>query len=121
MHAVQRKDLEEAGQGKTPAEHLDLLRSEVVKRRINQLSVKSYALGVALIDGKTEAAAARTEGEALLKQADALAPDLKAIHDLGAQKRLQRDLNEARMEALYAVEQKAMSLRLNRYQEAHRK
>ena len=46
---------------------------------------------------------------------------MKAIQDSGTQQRLMRDLNEVRMEAPYAVERKAMSLRLNRYLQDHKK
>ena len=115
--ATQRQELKEAGQGKSPSERLDLLRSEVTKRRVNRLSVQSYALGSQLVDGTIDPAAARAQGEPLLQAVDALTSEVKAIQDDGARRRLQRDLNEVRMEALYAVEHKAMSLRLNRYQQ----
>jgi hypothetical protein len=117
VRTIQRQELAEAGRGKSPREKLDLLRSEVTKRRINRLSGQSYALGSQIVDGKIDLAAARTQGKALLEAVDALNSDVKAIQDAGVQRRLQRDLNEVRMEALYAVEHKAMSLRLNRYQQ----
>jgi hypothetical protein len=46
---------------------------------------------------------------------DALAPRWQAIADAQARQTLQRDIDEVRMEALYAVERKAMSQRLRRY------
>ena len=117
--AVQKQEWEKTGQGKSPSERINLLRAEVAKRLINRLSVQSYALGSQLIDGTIDPAAARTQGESLLKAVDEISSEIKAIDDAGAQRRLQRDLNEVRMEALYAIEHKAMSLRLNRYQQDH--
>jgi hypothetical protein len=119
--ALQRQELAEAGQGKSPVERLDLLRAEVAKRRINQLSVQSYALASHLIDGTIDPATARAQGESLLTDVDTLTSAVKTIDDADTQRRLHRDLNEVRMEALYAVEQKAMSLRLNRYHQDHKK
>jgi hypothetical protein len=121
VNQIQRDDLDRAATGKDAAGRLDVLRAEVAKRHVNRLSAKSYQLGTAFIDGKLEPAAAKSDGEALLKDIDAVQPEVKSVHDAGAQKRLQRDLNDARMEALYLVERKAMSMRLNRYQQDRKK
>ncbi len=90
-------------------------------RRIGQLGARSYELGSQIVDEKIEPSAARTQGEDLLREVDELTPDVKAIQDSDVQRRLMRDLNEVRMEALYAVERKAMSLRLNRYVQNQKK
>jgi hypothetical protein len=42
-----------------------------------------------------------------------LAPQLRALDDSDDKRRLQRDLQEASMEALYAIERQGMSMRLN--------
>jgi hypothetical protein len=117
--AVQRTDLGQAARCKSAQERLNVLRVEVLQRKINRLSVASWALGTGVVDHKIAAEAARAEGQKLIAQADALVPRVAAIADADAVKRLRRDLNEVRMEALYAVEGKAMSIRLNRYQEEH--
>ncbi|HZS39229.1 MAG TPA: hypothetical protein VFF06_20500 [Polyangia bacterium] len=116
---VQRADLDAAVSGKTPQQRLDVLRAQVVERKINRASVATWALGTGVVDGKIAGDAARAEGQKLLAQIDALTADVKTLADADTSKRLMRDLNEARMEALYAVERKAMSLRLNRYQQDH--
>jgi hypothetical protein len=90
-------------------------------RRIGQLGMRSYELGSQLVDNRIDASEARTQGESLLREVDELTPEVKAIQDSDAQRRLMRDLNEVRMEALYAVERKAMSLRLNRYVQNQKK
>ena len=118
--AIQRADLDESMRDKHGSDRLTVLRVETLQRAINRLSVRSFALGTALVDKRTTPEAARPQGQALMAETDALLPRLHAIGDVDAAKRLQRDLNEVRMEALFAVEGKAMSLRLNRYQEDHR-
>jgi hypothetical protein len=112
---VQRKDLDAALHGKTGPELLGCLRVEVAQRKINRLSAASWALGSGLIDGRITQQAAHDQGLALMADTDAVLRELDNISDAEANKRLRRDLNEVRMEALYAVERKAMSLRLNRY------
>ena len=97
------------------------LAVQQLTRRIGQLGSRSYELGSQIVDETIEASAARSQGESLLREVDELTADVKAIQDPEAQRRLMRDLNEVRMEALYAVERKAMSLRLNRYVQNQKK
>lgn len=117
--AIQRADLDEALRDKHGSDRLTVLRVATLERAIRRLSVKSFALGTAVVDKRTTPDTARAEGQALMAETDALLPRLQAIGDADAAKRLRRDLNEVRMEALFAVERKAMSLRLNRYQQEH--
>jgi hypothetical protein len=119
VQAVQKQDFEEAGQGQGPAQRLITLRTEVLERRIARLRVRTYALGKALIDGTVGRGAARDEGKLLLVEAEGLAVRVRAVGDAVAAARLQGALGDALMEALYAVEGKAMSPRLGRYQADH--
>jgi hypothetical protein len=111
--AIQKKDLDDLAA--SHPDRLDALRIAVLQRQLNRLSAKSYSLGTDLIDKRLSADAGRGQGHALLQEIDVLLPKLASIQDAEAAKRLRRDLNEARMEALYAVEGKAMSIRLNHY------
>lgn len=113
--AMLRRELLEKLDGKPPAARRDVLRVESLERRVRALSVKSYALGQQVLDGKIPDEPARVEGQALMDAADALAPRLAAVVDEAAREVLRRDLNDVRLEALYAVDRKIMSLRLNRY------
>ena len=113
--ALSRREFLERLQGKSPAERRDIVRWQSLERRVRRLSVASYALGQKVVDKKIAADQARKEGEALVTALDALAPAWQAVADANVKARLQRDIQESRMEALYAIEQKAMSLRLGRY------
>src|ERR1700759_2733385 len=104
-----RKDFNAAMAGKPAPARLEAVRAQVLDRRIPRLGVQTFALGKQLIDGGV------SRDEALMKEIDATASAVRALTDVGARARLGRDLQEASMEALYAIEGKAMSLRLNHY------
>jgi hypothetical protein len=104
IHAEQWKDIEsKAG-------------SETAKaRRVRRVSAQTFELGTSILDGKTKAATAKTDGRRLLKEAEGVSEDLKSFPESEDTRRLRRDLGDALMEALFAVEGKAMSQRLNRH------
>lgn len=110
-----RKDFNAAMAGKPAPARFEAVRAQVLDRRIRRLGVQTFALGKQLVDGGVSHDEARSRGEALMKEIDAVASDVRALADAGAKARLGRDLQEASMEALYAIEGKAMSLRLNHY------
>lgn len=114
VHRFQREDLEALGQGRDAAGRLDVLRIRAIGRRVDRLSVGTYALGRAILKGSVHDEDARGQGEALLREAEAIAAGLKRLPRSPETEPIHRDLGEAVMEALYAVERKAMSARLAR-------
>ena len=86
---------------------------------MRRLSAQSYALGQKIIEKKIATEEARREGEAMMAAVDTLAPRWQAIVDANAKADLHRQIQDVRMEALYAVERKAMSARLSRYAADH--
>ena len=110
-----RKEFREQLDGKPAAVRRDLVRSISLERQVRRLSVQSYALGQKVVDKQVAADESRRQGEALMTAVDALADRWKAVADPSAKANLQRQIDEVRMEALYAVEKKAMSARLSRY------
>lgn len=98
-----------------PAARLEAVRAAVLDRRIRRLGVQTLELGKRVIDGAVPREEARARGEALMKEIEAVAPEVRALADAEARGRLGRDLQEASMEALYAIEGKAMSHRLSHY------
>lgn len=115
IRAAQRKDLETKVGNKSAKGRLDVLRLEVMTRRVRRLSAQTFELGTSILDGKTEATAAKTKGGRLLEEAEDVSEDLKSLPESDDARRLRRDLGDALMEALFAVEGKAMSARLQRH------
>ncbi len=111
---VQQKDLQQVLGQADPAERLTVLRGELMKRQVRRLRARTFELGTAILEGRAERAEAKQAGEPLLKEAEGLAEGLKALPDTAERQRLQRELGEALMEALFAVEGGAMSPRLSR-------
>jgi hypothetical protein len=104
----QREDLEARTAGREP---LDALRAHVLARRVDRLNARTFALGKEILAGDVADDDARARGEALKEEADGLAGELPPGAESEAARRA---LGEAAMEALYAVERKAMSARLAR-------
>lgn len=115
IRAAQRKDLETRAGNKSAKGRLDVLRLEVITRRVRRVSAQTFELGTSILDGKTEGATAKMEGHRLLKEAEDVSQDLKSFPESDDTRRLRRDLGDALMEALFAVEGKAMSPRLQRH------
>lgn len=98
-------------------ELLSLLLAQVLERRSRSLSVRSFALGKAVLQAKVHEAEAQSQGKSLLEESDVLTREIVALGDGNPLKaQLERRLQDVRLEALYAIERKAMSLRLGRYQ-----
>jgi hypothetical protein len=114
VHRFQREDLEALGRGHDAAGRLDVLRARVLGRRVDRLSVGTFGLGKAILSGSVDDDEGRRRGEAFLREAEGVAAELKQLSGSPAIDAIQRDLGEAVMEALFAVERKAMSPRLAR-------
>lgn len=113
--SILRNDLATAMSGLGPAERLAVLEAEVLDREIQVVSRQSLALGKAIIDRAVSDEEARQRGQDLLARVKELAPRIDAVTDEARRLPLRRQLEEAMLEALYAVERKAMSSRLNLY------
>jgi hypothetical protein len=119
--AILRGDLERDLQPLAPRERLVLLEAEVLDRELRALSNESFALGKQLVDGKVGDDEAKTRGRTLLSRVEALAPKVDAITIEARRVALRRQVEDTLLEALYAVERKAMSPRLSRYAQDQRK
>jgi hypothetical protein len=101
--------------GMAPAARIDAVHAAVLDRRIRRLSAQTLELGKRIIDGGVPADEARAGGEALMKEIEAVAAEVRTLADADTRARLGRDLQEASLEALYAIQGKAMSHRLSHY------
>jgi hypothetical protein len=110
-----RGELERALAGKPAAERLEVVRAGVLDRRIRRLGVQTFELGKQIIDGRVDGTHARTRGQALMDGIEAVAAEVRTLAAADVRARLGRDLQEASLEALYAIEGKAMSHRLSHY------
>jgi hypothetical protein len=115
INKFQRQELEQRGAGKDARGKLVALRGLTVEHLVRQLGARTYKLGCAVVDGTVPREEAVKQGKALMAEVEALAPRARSVGDPEVEARLQRDLGDASLEALYAVEQKAASLRLGRY------
>lgn len=113
--ALLRKELDAALADKPAAVRMEIVRAAVLDRRVRRLGVQTLALGKQLIDGTIAQEDARAQGESLMKQIEEVAAEVRTLADAGVRARLARDVQEASMEALYAIEGKAMSHRLSHY------
>jgi hypothetical protein len=114
VHRFQREDLETLGRGRDAEGRLDVLRARSLGRRVDRLSVGTYALGRAILEGSVDDEDARGQGVAFLREGEAIAAELKRFPRSPETEPIHRDLGEAVMEALFAVERKATSARLAR-------
>lgn len=111
--AIQKRELEERAPGGGPGERLQALRRRAVERRIDHLDTAAYALGKKVLAGSVGDEEARARGRECLDRAEELAGELDRL-GAPADDPARRELGEAVMDALYAVERKAMSPRLAR-------
>jgi hypothetical protein len=110
----QREDLEARTAGLEGPARLQALRAHVLARRVDHLGARTFALGKGILAGDVADGDARARGEALREEADALAAELSALPDSPGLEPVRRALGDAAMEALFAIERKAMSPRLAR-------
>jgi hypothetical protein len=110
----QRQDLE-SGAGHTgPAGRLPALKQTLLRRKVDHLGARTFALGVAILDGALEGGEARARGRELLTEAEALGAQMRELPQTPEAMPIRRELGDAMMEALFAIEGKAMSARLDR-------
>jgi len=110
----QHRDLEAAGAGRDPLGRLAALTLAVLQRNVERLGTATFALGVAILDGAIGGEESRSRGRELLSEAEALGSMVKALPQSPEAMPVRRELSDAVMEALFAVEGKAMSSRLDR-------
>lgn len=110
----QRQDLESAGAGLDGPGRLQALRATLLRRKVDNLGGRTFALGVAILDGSMASNASQARGRELLTEAEALGAQLKELPQTPDFFPIRRELGDAMMEALFAVEGKAMSSRLDR-------
>ena len=113
--ALLRREFLDQAAARDEARRHDLLLEHMLDRRIRRASVRSWELGRRVVDGTIAADQARDQGEALMNVAKDIAPRIRELADAEVVARLQRDLQEVTLEALYAIERKAMSRRLDDY------
>jgi hypothetical protein len=111
--AIQKRELEERAPGGGPAERLQALRRRAVERRIDHLDTAAFALGKDVLAGSADDEEARSRGREYLDRAEALSGELDRL-GAPAGDPARRALGDAVLDALYAVERKAMSPRLAR-------
>jgi hypothetical protein len=110
----QREDLETLRQGRDGAARLGALRTHVLARRADHLGTETMQLGRAILTGEAQDPDARERGRELLRRAEQLAAELKSLPPSPEADAARREVSDAVMEALYAVEREAMSPRLAR-------
>ncbi len=116
VHRFQREDLGARLAGRQGTARLDAFRAHVLARRVDRLGARTFALGRAILDGSVGDDEARTQGEALRREADGLAAPLRELPPDPALEPTRRALADAAVEALFAIERGAMSPRLAREQ-----
>ena len=110
----QREDLEARTAGRDGPARLEALRAHKLSRQVDHLGARTFALGRSILAGDVADGDARTRGEALRKEADALADQLRELPETPDLAPVRQALGDAVMEALFAIEGKAMSPRLAR-------
>lgn len=113
--SILRGDLERDAQPLAPGDRLVLLDAEILDRELRVLGNASFALGKQIIDGEVDDATARDRGRAILSNVEATARKVDTITLEPSRVALRRQVEEVMLEALYAVERKAMSPRLDRH------
>ncbi len=112
---ILRDDLAGAVAGGEPEDRLDRLRHEVLIRRVRAAGRRSFDLAKQAIDGAIDDNAARAAGEDLITELHALSLEVRTQEDPQSVRVLTTALEPAQLEALYLLERKAMSRRLDSY------
>jgi 2-oxoglutarate dehydrogenase complex dehydrogenase (E1) component-like enzyme len=119
--AILRGDLERDAGPLAPRDRVVFLEAEVLDRELRALSNESFALGKQVVDRKVADDEAKRRGRELLSRVEALSPKVDAITLEAKRVPLRRQVEDVLLEALYAVERRAMSPRLDRYAQDQRK
>lgn len=114
VRGFQREDLDARLGGTRGDARLEALRVHVLARKIDQLGGRTFALGKAVLAGTVADDEARQRGEELRQEVDSLGAELRTLPASPELEPLRRELSDAAMETLYAIERKAMSPRLAR-------
>lgn len=93
----------------------DFLRAEVYDRRARRLGRLSFALGKRVVDQSIAPADAEIAGRAILEELAVLTRLVETLRDRERVRVLRVELQEASLEAVYAVQGGAMSHRLSLY------
>jgi hypothetical protein len=120
VNEIQREELSKQTRGKDAAGRLTALRTLVLRRKLNALSRASFKLGQEVLDGKVDPATARARAEPILSEVESLRPQIDAQADPNFVVGLKRELSDVILEAYFAIERKAMSLRLADYERSLR-
>ncbi|MFO0747349.1 MAG: hypothetical protein U1F43_17030 [Myxococcota bacterium] len=115
IYDILEQDLRTEIAGKGADQRFDVLWGNVLTRRLRDVSGATFALGQRVIDGTVADAEAKARGRELLSQTEVLAAEVRTIVDGERRLVLERQVQDAMLEALYAIEGKAMSRRLDRY------
>jgi hypothetical protein len=112
---TRKEELDEALGQVSPKERVGALRVYVTGRAIDRLSVKTWELGCAIIDGKIDVENGREQGRLLQAEVQQLTHRMNLLGDQ-VTRSMRRSFEEAFLEALFAVAGGATSLRMGRYQ-----
>jgi hypothetical protein len=107
-------DMERQLAARPPAEKTAWIEAVLLQRQVDAVAARTFALGREILDKAVGDDEARARGAALLAEVEALAPRVRAVTDPTLRAPLDQALQDALMEALFAVERKGMSLRLSR-------
>jgi hypothetical protein len=108
----QRDDLD-ATTARNGGNRLRGLDLELLQRRLNRLSAATFELAQETIDGKIGVEDSKRLGRDLLGECEEISSELAGFGSNAVTDAMRRSLGEAVMDALYAVERKAMSQRLS--------
>ncbi len=108
------------GDSQGPARQERLLAA-TLDHRLRRLNVRSRDLGQGVIDSTIENSQAKQEGQALMDELKPLGATIATIKDEALRRPLEREYQETSLDALYAVDRKVMSRRLNHYASSKKK
>ena len=111
---ILRADLDEACANQ-PDGPLAGLARYLLNRQVARLGAETFSLATQVVDGTVGSEEAAIEGAALLGRTEELADEVNSLPDDPGLAALRARLGDAMLEARYAIDQGAMSLRLGRY------
>ncbi len=115
VHEIQRAELEKIMDPKSPDERLLALQLLVLANEVHAVSVKTWALSRAFVDGEFAKEAAALEGQALLNEVNDLQDKVQAV-PAAQRHQLDRMLSDAMLEAHFCIQGRGpKSMRLGGY------
>jgi len=79
-----RRELDASIAGTSATARVDVVRAAVLDRRIRRLGVQTFELGKRIVDGGVPRDDARAQGEALMKQLEAVTAAVRMLADASA-------------------------------------